>query len=137
MLKVLRSEKKLTIKEGMVENLLVVDSTVKGIILENGENITSNIVILTTGTYLNSDILIGDTRTRSGPHDEKPSMHLSNNLKKYGFNILRLKTGTPPRIERSTINFFKAKQEDGEPRRVHWTKDSEEQGATDETCEGQ
>lgn len=114
MKKVLRSENNLTIKEGMVENLIVKDNTVCGIILENGENITSNIVILTTGTYLKSDILIGDTRTRSGPHDEKPSMHLSDNLKKYGFNILRLKTGTPPRIERSSIDFSKTKREDGD-----------------------
>ena len=114
MLKILRSEENLSIKEGMVENLIVKDNTVHGIILENGENITSNIVILTTGTYLKSDILIGNTRTRSGPHDEKPSMHLSDNLKKYGFNILRLKTGTPPRIERKTIDLSKAKREDGD-----------------------
>ena len=116
MLKVLRQEKNLSIKEGMVENLIVKDNIVKGIILDTGENITSNIVILTTGTYLKSDILIGDTRTRSGPHDEKPSLHLSDNLKKYGFDILRLKTGTPPRIERSSIDFTKTKREDGDKR---------------------
>ena len=116
MLKVLRQEKNLSIKEGMVENLIVKDNTVKGIILDTGENITSNIVILTTGTYLKSDILIGDTRTRSGPHDEKPSLHLSDNLKKYGFDILRLKTGTPPRIDRSSIDFTKTKREDGDKR---------------------
>lgn len=114
MLKVLRNEKNLSLKEGMVEDLIVKDNTVKGVILDTGENITSNIVILTTGTYLKSDILIGDTRTRSGPHDEKPSMHLSDNLKKYGFQILRLKTGTPPRIDRSTIDFTKTKREDGD-----------------------
>ena len=116
MLNTLRQEKNLSIKEGMVENLIVKDNTVKGIILDTGENITSNIVILTTGTYLKSDILIGDTRTRSGPHDEKPSLHLSDNLKKYGFDILRLKTGTPPRIERSSIDFTKTKREDGDRR---------------------
>ena len=114
MLKVLRNEKDLSIKEGMVEDLIVKDNTVYGVVLDTGENITSNIVILTTGTYLKSDILIGDTRTRSGPHNEKPSMHLSDNLKKYGFNILRLKTGTPPRIERSSIDFTKTQREDGD-----------------------
>ena len=114
MLKVLRNEKNLIIKEGMVENLIVVNNTARGVILDNGENITSDIVILTTGTYLKSDILIGDTRTRSGPHDERPSLHLSDNLKKYGFNILRLKTGTPPRIEKNTIDFSKTKKEDGD-----------------------
>ena len=114
MLKTLRKEKNLSLKEGMVEDLIVKDNTVNGIVLDTGENITSNIVILTTGTYLKSDILIGSTRTRSGPHDEKPSMHLSDNLKKYGFDILRLKTGTPPRIERSSIDFSKIKREDGD-----------------------
>ena len=114
MLKVLRNEKDLSIKEGMVEDLIVKDNTVYGVVLDTGENITSNIVILTTGTYLKSDILIGDTRTRSGPHNEKPSMHLSDNLKKYGFSILRLKTGTPPRIERSSIDFTKTQREDGD-----------------------
>jgi len=114
MLNVLRQEKNLMIKEAMVEDLIVKDNTVYGVILDTGENITSNIVILTTGTYLKSDILIGSTRTRSGPCDEKPSMHLSDNLKKYGFEILRLKTGTPPRIERSSIDFSKTKREDGD-----------------------
>lgn len=114
MLNLLRQEKNLSIKEAMVEDLIVKDNTVYGIVSDSGENITSNIVILTTGTYLKSDILIGDTRTRSGPHNEKPSMHLSDNLKKYGFNILRLKTGTPPRIDRSTIDFTKTKREDGD-----------------------
>lgn len=114
MLKILRQEKNLSIKEGMVENLIVKENAVYGVILDTGENITSNIVILTTGTYLKSDILIGSTRTRSGPGDEKPSMHLSDNLKKYGFEMLRLKTGTPPRIDRSTIDFSKTKKEDGD-----------------------
>ena len=92
----------------------VKDNTVHGVVLDTGENIISNIVILTTGTYLKSDILVGDTRTRSGPHNERPSMHLSDNLKKYGFNILRLKTGTPPRIDRITIDFTKTQREDGD-----------------------
>ena len=113
MLKVLRSEKNLSIKEGMVEDLIVKDNTVHGVVLDTGENIISNIVILTTGTYLKSDILVGDTRTRSGPHNERPSMHLSDNLKKYGFRIQRLKTGTPPRIKASSIDFSKMQEELG------------------------
>ena len=104
----------LTVKEDMVEDLIVKNDTVEGIITKNQERITSNIVILTTGTYLKSDILVGNTRTRSGPHNEEPSMHLSDNLKKYGFKILRLKTGTPPRIERDSIDFSKTKEEKGD-----------------------
>ena len=114
MLKTLKNTKNLTLQEAMVEDLIVENNEVKGIITENGTKVTSNIVILTTGTYLKADILVGSTRTRSGPHDEKPSMHLSDNLKKYGFDILRLKTGTPPRIEKSSIDYSKTKREDGD-----------------------
>lgn len=110
----LLNTKKLTIKEDMVEDLIVNNDTVEGIITKNQERITSNIVVLTTGTYLKSDILVGSTRTRSGPHNEEPSMHLSDNLKKYGFKILRLKTGTPPRIARDSIDFSKTKEENGD-----------------------
>ena len=110
MLKLLREEPNLTIKEAMVVFFFVFVFFVYGVVLED----VTNIVILKTGTYLKSDILIGNTRTRSGPHNEKPSMHLSDNLKKYGFKILRLKTGTPPRIDRSTIDFTKTKREDGD-----------------------
>ena len=87
MLKTLKNTENLTLQEAMVEDLIVENKEVKGIVTENGTKITSNIVILTTGTYLKADILVGSTRTRSGPHDEKPSMHLSDNLKKYGFNV--------------------------------------------------
>ena len=114
MLKTLKNTKNLTLQEAMVEDLIVENNEVKGIITEDGTKITSNIVILTTGTYLKADILVGNTRTRSGPHDEKPSMHLSDNLKKYGFDILRLKTGTPPRIGKSSIDYSKTKREDGD-----------------------
>ena len=110
----LLNTKNLTIKEDMVEDLIVNNDTVEGIITKNQEKITSNIVILTTGTYLKSDILVGSTRTRSGPHNEEPSMHLSDNLKKYGFKILRLKTGTPPRIAKDSIDFSKTKEENGD-----------------------
>ena len=94
--------------------MIIENNQVKGVILENGEKIVSKIVILTTGTYLKSDILIGDTRTREGPHGEKPSNYLSDNLKKYGFKIIRLKTGTPQRIAKDSIDFSKTKIEEGD-----------------------
>lgn len=114
MLEYLESLENLTIKEAMVEDLIVDSNTVKGIITENGEKIESKTVILTTGTYLKADILVGSTRTRKGPHGEKPSNHLSDRLKEYGFNIIRLKTGTPQRLDRKTIDFSKTKLEPGD-----------------------
>ena len=114
MLKTLKKQQNLEILESMVEDLIVENNKVLGIVLSDGTKINSKCVILTTGTYLKADILRGSTRTRSGPHGEKPSMHLSDNLKKYGFEILRLKTGTPPRIERSSIDYSKTQREDGD-----------------------
>ena len=114
MLKTLKSLDNLEIKEAMVEDLIVENNEVKGIILEDGTKIESKIVILTTGTYLKADILVGSTRTRQGPHGEKPSNHLSDKLKEYGFRIIRLKTGTPQRIDRKTIDFSKLKEEPGD-----------------------
>ena len=127
MLKELNSLESLEIKEAMVEDLIVEDNTVKGIILEDGEKIESNIVILTTGTYLKADILVGNTRTRQGPHGEKPSNHLSDKLKEYGFRIIRLKTGTPQRIDRKTIDFSKLKLEPGDDELLTFSFDLEPQ----------
>lgn len=114
MLATLTKQDNLEIKESLVEDLIIEDNVVKGVILENGDKIFSNVVILTTGTYLKADILVGDTRTRQGPHGEKPSNHLSDKLRDYGFNIIRLKTGTPQRIDKKSIDFSKAKIEEGD-----------------------
>lgn len=114
MLKTLQSQENLEILESMVEDLIIEDNIVKGIVLGNGNKINSKAVILTTGTYMKADILVGSKRTSSGPHGEKPSLHLSDNLAKLGFKIIRLKTGTPPRIARESIDFSKTKIENGD-----------------------
>lgn len=114
MLETLKNQINLDIKEAMVEDLIVDNSVVKGVILEDKQKITSEIVILSTGTYLKSDIMIGNTRRREGPHGEKPSNHLSNKLKEYGLKIIRLKTGTPARIDKNTIDYSKARIENGD-----------------------
>jgi len=114
MLKTLQNQENLKIKESMVENLIVEDDVIKGIILENDEKIYSKAVILTTGTYTKSNILIGSTRKLEGPHGERPSLHLSDNLRKLGFKIIRLKTGTPQRIDKNSIDFSKTKEETGD-----------------------
>lgn len=114
MLKVLQEQDNLDLLEGMVEDLIVEEKTAKGIVLADGTKINGERIILTTGTYLKADILIGSERTRSGPHGEKPSLHLSDKLESYGFEILRLKTGTPQRIEKNSIDFTKTKEEPGD-----------------------
>lgn len=110
----LYNQKNLTVLEAMVEDLIVNNGIVRGIILEDGTNIISKVVILTTGTYMKADIMVGSTRHREGPHGERPSQHLSDNLKKYGLKIIRLKTGTPQRIDKNSIDYSQTKEELGD-----------------------
>jgi len=104
----------LTFLESMVTSLLFDEKCCYGVVAEDNKEITSKAVILATGTYMESDILIGHERTRSGPDGERPSLGLSPFLRdKMGLKIYRLKTGTPPRLARDSIDFTKTSREDG------------------------
>ncbi|MDD4154269.1 MAG: tRNA uridine-5-carboxymethylaminomethyl(34) synthesis enzyme MnmG [Bacilli bacterium] len=98
----------LSIKEGMVVGLLHDETKVKGVIMADGEEIYSKAVIITTGTYMEAQIFRGLEKTSSGPDGEKASVGLSKALENMGIEIYRLKTGTPPRIRKSSIDFSKA-----------------------------
>ena len=124
MLNTLRGTDNLDIKEALVKDVLINNSKVCGVLLEDGLEIKSEAVILTTGTYLNADIMVGSTRHREGPHGEKPSNFLSDNLSKKGFIIKRLKTGTPPRIRKSSIDFSRAKVEYGDMEELTFSFDN-------------
>ena len=104
----------LTIKEAMVEDLIIEDNVVKGVVTATGEKIGGKTVILTTGTYLKGNILIGSENTPGGPHGEARSNYLSDKLKEYGLKILRLKTGTPQRIKKDSIDFSVMQEEKGD-----------------------
>ena len=113
MLKTLNETPNLDLKESTVKELIIDNKTAKGIITEENEKINSKIVILTTGTYLNSDIMCGHEKYKGGPHGEKNSMFLSPFLEKNGIKLIRLKTGTPPRILKESINFDEVQTELG------------------------
>lgn len=114
MLKTLKSEPNLEIKQDIVEDLIIKDNKVKGVITKNNQEISSDAVILTTGTYLKAMILCGANKYSGGPHGEEPSLNLSNKLRELGFTIQRLKTGTPPRIKKDTIDFTKSLEQPGD-----------------------
>lgn len=113
MQKVLKKQEHLDIIEGMVENLIVEEQTVKGVILDNGKEYFGKTVILTTGTYLKAEILVGDQKTPSGPDQERQSLFLSDRLTELGFRIQRLKTGTPPRIDIESVDFSQTQLQPG------------------------
>ncbi len=105
MANVIKNEKNIDLIIGLVKKLIIVDNKVKGVILNNNKKIYSKVVILTTGTYMASLTFIGHNFTKSGPDGDKTSNLLSQQLKKYGFKFIRLKTGTSARIKKDTINF--------------------------------
>lgn len=109
----------LEIKEALVEDLIVEDNVVKGVITENNEKIFGKTVILTTGTYLRGNILVGSKNTPGGPHGERRSNYLSTKLNEYGLKIIRLKTGTPQRIKKSSIDFSVMSEEHDD--NTYWT----------------
>ena len=88
-----------------INQFIIENNEIKGLKAVDGTEIKCSKVILTTGTFLNGLIHIGDERTPAGRYDEKPSTGLSEQLAKYNFKIGRLKTGTPPRLDSRTINF--------------------------------
>ena len=125
MLKTMEKEENLDIKESLVEHLIVEDNKIKGVVLEDDTKIESDVVVLTTGTYLKGMILVGSSKTPGGPHGERDSKFLSEHLKELGFNILRLKTGTPPRIDKDSINYEKTSLEPGDDKEYTFSYDNE------------
>ena len=107
------STENLTVKEGIVNSLIHDENKVYGVRLVSGEEYTSEAVILSTGTYMESYIFRGKEKISEGPDGEKPSLGLSPYLREMGIETYRLKTGTPPRIARESIDFSKAKIEPG------------------------
>tara|TARA_B100001564_G_scaffold127872_1_gene106738 strand:+ start:159 stop:2030 length:1872 start_codon:yes stop_codon:yes gene_type:complete len=95
----------LSIFSDSVKGFIFHKNVINGILTSSGKEIHSNKVILTTGTFLNGVIHIGDKRTPAGRYNEEPTTGLSEQLQKYNFKIGRLKTGTPPRLDGSTINY--------------------------------
>lgn len=113
MQKVLKQQENLDIVEAMVEDLIVEGDECKGVILADGTRYESHTTILTTGTYLKAEVLVGHSKTPSGPDKQKESLYLSSKLKGYGFRIQRLKTGTPPRVEINSIDYSKTTVQPG------------------------
>ncbi len=123
MLKHLKETKNLDLLESYVEDLIIENKEIKGIVLENGERVLAKTVVLTTGTYLDSRILQGHSTKEEGPDEQKTSKGLSQALRKNGFTIQRLKTGTPARIKASTIDFTKTSVENGDEIVWHYSFD--------------
>lgn len=104
----------LTLRQGMVEELIVEDGRCAGVITKTGTVYHSKTVILTTGTYLRGKVIMGELTYESGPNNQQPSVRLSENLRELGFDLVRFKTGTPPRVHKDTIDFSKTEIQPGD-----------------------
>ena len=113
MQEVCHNQENLDIYISLVSDLIVENHIIQGVKLENGLIFKAKRVILTTGTYLSSCVLRGDEVIKSGPDGEDTNYSLSDSLRNNGFKLIRLKTGTPPRILTDTIDFSKGSVELG------------------------
>ncbi len=112
-LEILESTPNLKIEENEVTSLLFEEGKILGVETKNGQKIFAKAVILTTGTYLCSKVISGNSSIDAGPDGEKATLGISPSLKKMGIAMWRLKTGTPPRIKKSSIDFSAGRIEEG------------------------
>ncbi|CAM3198302.1 tRNA uridine-5-carboxymethylaminomethyl(34) synthesis enzyme MnmG [Filibacter tadaridae] len=114
MKRILEEEENLTLHQGVVEDLIVEDGEVKGLFTQVGAVYRAKTVIITTGTFLRGEVIIGDLKYSSGPNNQMPSIGLAENLEKLGFDMVRFKTGTPPRVNSRTIDYSKTEIQPGD-----------------------
>lgn len=114
-------QENLTVIESLVERLIVEKQEARGVELQDGSVLLSRAVIMTTGTYMSGKNMISDDVKIGGPDLEPTTNQLSESLRQVGVRTFRLKTGTPPRIRTSTINFSKTKLEPGTPGFYHFS----------------
>jgi tRNA uridine 5-carboxymethylaminomethyl modification enzyme len=114
MKKTIENEPNLTLMQGMVERLLVEDGVCTGVLTQTGAIYRSKTVVITTGTFLRGEIILGDLKYSSGPNNQQPSIKLSEHLEELGFDLVRFKTGTPPRVNSHTIDYSKTEIQPGD-----------------------
>lgn len=124
----------LDLKQVQVMDIIVEDGKCVGIATELDEEYRAKAVILCTGTYLDSMIIIGDTMYSGGPNGMRPSVGLSANLKKHGLEILRFKTGTPSRVDRRSLHMDKMELEEGDPENHAFSFMSERKDRNKRNC---
>ena len=114
MKKVLENTKNLFVKQGEAKNIIVKNGKVQGVKTLQGDTFKAKAVVVCTGVYLKSDVIIGKVRTNSGPNGFAPANHLTASLKKLGLTIRRFKTGTPVRVHSDTIDYSELTEQCGE-----------------------
>ncbi|MEK3885381.1 tRNA uridine-5-carboxymethylaminomethyl(34) synthesis enzyme MnmG [Paenibacillus sp. PL2-23] len=115
----------LTLRQGMAEELIVEDGKCVGILTKTGAEYRAKAVVVTTGTYLRGKIIMGELMYESGPNNQQPSVRLSASLKEHGLELIRFKTGTPPRVHKDTIDFSKTEIQPGDEKPKFFSHETE------------
>ena len=110
----IEQEENLSLVQGMVEKLIVEDGICKGVITQTGAKYYAKTVVITTGTFLRGEIIIGELKYSSGPNNQQPSVRLSEHLEELGLDLVRFKTGTPPRVNGDTIDYSQTEIQPGD-----------------------
>ncbi|HCD06733.1 MAG TPA: tRNA uridine-5-carboxymethylaminomethyl(34) synthesis enzyme MnmG [Lactobacillus sp.] len=118
---VLENEPNLTLRQGIAEKLIVEDGVCQGIVTATGARYHAKSVVLTAGTSSRGKIIIGELMYSSGPNNSIPSIKLSEDLEKHGFKLTRFKTGTPPRVNKNTIDFDQTIEQPGDKEPNHFS----------------
>ncbi|WP_078543256.1 tRNA uridine-5-carboxymethylaminomethyl(34) synthesis enzyme MnmG [Litchfieldia alkalitelluris] len=114
MKKTLENQENLTLLQGMVERLIVEDDVCKGVVTQTGAIYEAKTVVITTGTFLRGEIILGELKYSSGPNNQQPSVKLSEHLEELGLDLVRFKTGTPPRVHSQSIDYSKTEIQPGD-----------------------
>lgn len=117
----IEKEDNLTLRQGIVDRLIVEDGVCRGVITSTGGMYRSKAVIITAGTALRGEIIIGELKYSSGPNNSQPSIALADHLKELGLEIERFKTGTPPRIKASSIDYAVTEIQPGDEEANHFS----------------
>lgn len=121
MKKTLEATENLDLKQGIIEELLVEDNTIQGVVSHTGAIYRAKAVILTAGTSSRGEIIVGELKYSSGPNNTLPSIKLSENLLKLGFELDRFKTGTPPRVHKNSIDYSVTEEQPGDVEPHHFS----------------
>nr|WP_318539941.1 tRNA uridine-5-carboxymethylaminomethyl(34) synthesis enzyme MnmG [Terribacillus saccharophilus] len=114
MKKTLESQENLTMRQAMVDRLIIEDGICKGVITETKAAYYAKTVVITTGTFMRGRVIIGDVSYESGPNNQRASVTLSEHLEELGLEMVRFKTGTPPRVNSRSIDYSKTEIQPGD-----------------------
>ncbi|MDN6621680.1 MAG: tRNA uridine-5-carboxymethylaminomethyl(34) synthesis enzyme MnmG, partial [Lactococcus sp.] len=121
MKKTIEETENLTLRQAVVDEILVEADKITGIRTSTGTIYSAKSVVITTGTALRGEIIIGELKYSSGPNNSLASIGLADNLRDLGFEIGRFKTGTPPRVKSSTIDYSKTEIQPGDDKPNHFS----------------